>query len=67
VYVYRAGPKRKGRNHYIWKGYAWPELPEMLRDNFAGGDFRILIRQGCRMVFSGNISVVTPENINARQ
>jgi hypothetical protein len=67
VYVYRPRSRRRGCNHYIWKGYAWPELPEMLRDDFDGGDFRILIREGSRMVFSGNISVVTPETAHARR
>ena len=57
VYVYRASSGRKGRTSYIWKGFAWPGVPEMLRDDFDGGDFRVLIREGRRMVFSGNISV----------
>jgi hypothetical protein len=39
----------------------------MLRDDFDGGDFRVLIREGRRMVFSGNISVVTPKDVHAHQ
>lgn len=67
VYAYRVHPCRRARTGYIWKGYAWPGVPEMLRDNFDGGDFRILIREGRRMVFSGNISVVTPDDTYARR
>ncbi len=66
VYVYRASPRGRGCNHYIWKGFAWPELPEMLRDDFDGGDFRVLIREGRRMVFSGDISIATPRESYVR-
>lgn len=38
-----------------------------LPDDFDGGDFRILIREGSRVVFSGNISVATPETAHARR
>jgi hypothetical protein len=67
VYVYWANPRRKAQAGYIWKGYAWPGVPEMLRDDFGGGEFRILIREGCRMVFSGKISVITPDDTHARR
>ncbi len=66
VYVYRANRRRGARNRYIWKGFAWPELPEMLRDDFDGGDFRILIREGRRMVFSGEISIEAPRRRDVR-
>jgi len=64
VYVYRLGPTVADNRGYIWKGYAWPELPEMLRDKFDGGDFRVLIREGRRMVFSGVISIGAPCYLN---
>ena len=38
----------------------------MLRDKFDGGEFRVLIREGRRMVFSGNISIVTPGEMRPR-
>ena len=65
VYVYRLGTTGTFSKCYIWKGFAWPELPEMLRDKFDGGDFRLLIREGRHMVFSGNISITTPRNRSA--
>lgn len=66
AYVYRLDPTGTSIESYIWKGWAFPELPEMLRDEFDGGDFRLLIREGRRMVFSGNISIITPRQTNAR-
>ena len=33
------------------------ELFELLREDYGGGNFRIFIRDGSRMVFSGDISV----------
>jgi hypothetical protein len=62
VYVYRSTPNGQSIGSYIWRGSASPELPEVLRDVFRGGDFRVLIRQGRRMVFAGNISVERPRN-----
>ena len=62
VYVYRSAPNGQSIGGFIWKGPARPELPEVLRDEFQGGDFRVLIRKGRQMVFSGNISVVRPRN-----
>ncbi len=62
VYVYRSDPNGQSIGSYIWKGSACPELPEVLRDVFRGGDSRVLIRQGRRMVFAGNISVERPRN-----
>ena len=60
VYVYALGAHRRPRKGYIWKGFAWPDLPELLRDDFGGGEFRVLIREGRRMVFSGNIAIAPP-------
>ena len=66
VYVYRLGAIGTFNKGYIWRGFAWPELPEMLRDEFDGGDFRLLIREGRRMIFSGNISIEAPRSRSAR-
>ena len=64
VYVYRSAPNGQSVGSFIWKGSARPELPEVLRDEFQGGDFRVLIRKGRQMAFSGNISVVRPRNLD---
>ena len=58
VYVYRRDAKGKIIHPYLLKGPAWPDLLERLRDNYGGGDFRILIRQGRTMILSGDISVI---------
>ena len=66
VYVYRLDAAGQSIGSYIWKGPAWPELPEILRDAFLGGDFRILIRNGRKMVFAGNISIGRPNGAFSR-
>ena len=43
---------------FIWTGATASRLPELLRDEFNGGDFRILIRQGRRMAFAANIAIL---------
>ncbi len=65
VYVYRLDPFGQSVGSYIWKGSAIPELPEILRDAFLGGDFRVLIRKGRQMIFAGNISIERPGNSRA--
>jgi len=65
VYVYRLAPDGQPMGSYVWKGPAWPELPEILRDEFRGGEFRVLIRKKRQMVFGGNISVEIPQKGHA--
>ena len=60
VYVYRLTSDGYPVDSYIWRGPATPELPGMLRDEFLGGDFRVLIRKNRVMVFGGTISIETP-------
>ncbi len=60
VYVYALDSRGRPKKGYIWKDWAWPDLPEFLRDKFGGGEFRVLIREGRRMVFSGNIAIAPP-------
>ncbi len=66
VYVYRLTPNGLPVGSYIWRGPATPELPEILRDGFRGGDFRVLIRKKRQMVFGGNISVAAPRKDSRR-
>jgi len=66
VYVYRVNKARRSGNGYIWKGWAFTELPGMLIDDFGSGGFRLLIREGRRMVFSGIIYVEAPRKPSER-
>ena len=59
AYVYRINPKGHRSTPNIWNGYAWEHLPEHLRDHFGGGDFHLMIREGRRLIFSGDISIAT--------
>ena len=60
VYVYRLDSTGKPVGSFIWSGATASWLPELLRDEFNGGDFRVLIRQGRRMAFATNISILAP-------
>ena len=51
---------------FVWRGSPRPELPEILRDDLRGGDFRVLIRKKRMMVFGGNISVEPPRKGSCR-
>jgi hypothetical protein len=58
VYVYRLDAKGKIIHPYLLKCLAWPDLLETLRDHHGGGRFRIMIRKGKTMIFTGNISII---------
>ena len=58
VYVYRRDAKGKIIHPYLLKSLAWPDLLETLRDHYGGGGFRIMIRKGKTMIFTGNISII---------
>ena len=60
VYVYPLAPDGSPVGSFVWRGSARPELPEILRDDLQGGNFRVLIREKRKMVFGGNISIATP-------
>ena len=60
VYVYRLDSTGNPVGSFIWTGVAARRLPELLRDEFNGGDFRVLIRQGRSMTFAANISILAP-------
>lgn len=57
AYVYRIDKKGNITMPYMAKLFVDEGLLDNLRDDFGGGDFRVLIREGRRMVFSGQISI----------
>jgi hypothetical protein len=58
VYVYRVDAKGRVLRPYLYKCDPWPGLLETLRDEFGGGDFKIMVRRGRTMVVSAQLSVV---------
>ena len=57
LYVYRVGPDGQLIKPYLLRTSPWTDLLETLRDGYGGGDFRILIREGRKMVFRGDIAI----------
>ncbi len=57
VYVYRLDPDGKLQKPYLFKGYTWPNLLETLIHKYGGGEFKLFIRRGRCMIFSGTILV----------
>jgi len=64
VYVYRLDSMGQPIKPYLIKLFADRDLLNTLRDDFGGGKFRLLIREGRKMVFSGEISIVAQPNRN---
>ena len=64
VYVYRLRRSGKAEKPYLFKSTGFfdsdTELFAYLRDEFKGGEFRILIRDGSTMVYSGEIGIECP-------
>lgn len=61
TYVYRLDRDGKPVKPYLTKLFADRYLLDTLRDDFGGGKFRLMIRQGRRLLFSGKISIVQPK------
>ena len=57
VYVYRIRSDGRIIPPYLLCCAPYPSLLDDLRVKHGGGDFRLLIREGRKMVFSGNISI----------
>jgi len=57
IYVYRVGPDGRPVKPSLVKSGTFPDFPEWLRDNHGHGEYRLLIRRGREMIFSGNISI----------
>jgi hypothetical protein len=64
VYVYRVSESGQLIKPYLFRNTGVidsdSELFHLLRDQYGGGEFRIFIRDGSRMVFSGDIAVWGP-------
>ena len=58
MYVYRQDAKGKIIHPFLLKCVPWPDLMTTLRDEHGGGCFRIMIRKGRTMIFSGELSIV---------
>ena len=57
LYVYRL---RDGKaiKPAIIRGMPFPELLDVLRDSHGGGEFRVMIRRGEKLLLAGRIGVV---------
>ena len=62
VYIYRLDSHGKPIKPFLLKCEIWPELPSMLRDEYNGGEFKLLIRKNRMMVFSGKIAIFSDTN-----
>lgn len=64
VYVYRLQRSGKAEKPYLFKSTGYfdsdTELFEYIRSEFRGGEYRILIRDGSTMVYSGEIGIECP-------
>lgn len=64
VYVYRLQRSGKAEKPYLFKSTGYfdsdTELFEYIRGEFRGGEYRILIRDGSTMVYSGEIGIECP-------
>jgi len=66
VYVYRLFNSGKTQKPYLFKSTGYfdsdSELFSYLRDEFGRGEYRVLIRDGSTMVYSGEIGIEKPIN-----
>lgn len=60
AYIYRIGRDGKLEKPFLAKMYPDDEMLRNLRDEYFGGDFRIMIREDRKLIFSGVISIVKP-------
>ena len=58
VYVYRIDALGEVVRPYLMKCEAWPGLLRMLRDEFGGGGFLLVVKSGRRLRCAGRIAVV---------
>jgi len=55
IYAYRIGPDAHLVKPHLLKSGTYPDFIEGLRDTHGHGNYRLLIRRGRNMIFSGNI------------
>ena len=60
AYIYRLNSNGKPQKPFLTKLYPDDRMLEVLRDEYRGGDFRLLIREGRKLVYSGKISIIEP-------
>ncbi len=57
VYGYRVDPTGRAVTPYLFCWYMHQDLLESIRNKFGPGEYRLLIRKGRTMVFSGYIGL----------
>lgn len=57
IYVYPMGADNRPVKTFLLKSVAYPDFIEGLRDTYGHGVYRLLIRRGREMIFSGNINI----------
>lgn len=62
VYVYRVDSIGNVRKPYLFCCMMHEDLIETIRDKYGGGEYRLLIRHGRKMVFSGSICLAPHPN-----
>lgn len=60
VYGYRVDAAGNAIKPYLFCWYMHGDLLESIRSRYGGGEYRLLIRQGRTMVFSGHIGLAAP-------
>ena len=57
VYGYRVDRVGNAIKPYLFCWFMHEDLIESIRDRYGAGEYRLLIRQGRKMVFSGHIAL----------
>ena len=67
VYVYRINANGKLIKPYLFKDYVYPELIGTLQFNHGAGGFRVIIKNGRKIIFGGNIYIEKPVQLSPTQ
>ena len=65
AYIYRLNSDGKSQKPFLTKLYPDDRMLDVLRDEYGGGDFRLLIREGRKLVYSGEISIIEPSSLRS--
>lgn len=60
VYGYRVNAHGEAQKPYLFCWFMHEDLVANIRDQYGGGEYRLLIREGRQMVFSGTIGIAQP-------